>query len=354
MYTKDGESYFIVDSHMHFWDASPANWVEGRENLAKGWIDCFYGYHQLGPPETHWDYEKYQKYSEQDLMRDEFELGHVDVAIFQSTYLKHWYKDGFNTAARNHTLTEKYPGKFITNGRWDPREGDAGLRQLEEDAERYNLKGVKLYTAEWIGDSRGYKLTDPEAYRFLEKSQALGITNIHVHKGPTIWPLDKDAFDVSDVDHAATDFPNLNFIVEHVGLPRIEDFCFMAVQEPNVYAGLSVVIGGLMHARPKFFAKVMGELLFWVGEDKMTFGSDYGIWEPKWQVEGFVDWQMPDDDAFTDYPRLTTATKKKILGLNAAKLYDIPVPPECQLPTVADEAMQPGQELVEGVAGAQA
>ena len=70
----------------------------------------------------------------------------------------------------------------------------------------------------------------------------------------------------------------------------------MATQEPNVYAGLSVVIGGLMHARPKFFAKVMGELLFWVGEDKMTFGSDYGIWEPKWQIEGFVDWDYPSDE----------------------------------------------------------
>jgi uncharacterized protein len=354
MYEKDGEKYFIVDSHMHFWDASPQNWVPGRENLAKGWIDCFYGYHQLGPPDTHWNYEKYQKYSEEDLMRDLFEEGHVDVAIFQSTYLKYWYTNGFNTAERNHTLTEKYPGRFITNGRWDPREGEAGLRQLEEDVQRYNLKGVKLYTAEWHDGSRGWKLTDPEAYRFLEKSQELGIKNVHVHKGPTIWPLDKDAFDVADVDHAATDFPDLNFIVEHVGLPRIEDFCYMAVQEPNVYAGLSVVIGAHMWARPKFFAKVMGELLFWVGEDKMTFGSDYGIWEPKWQVEGFVDWQMPDDDAFSDYPRLTTASKKKILGLNAAKLYDIPVPAECRLPTAADEPAQPGEELVEGVAGAQA
>ena len=152
-----------------------------------------------------------------------------------------------------------------------------------------------------------------------------------MHKGPTIWPLDKDAFDVADVDHAATDFPELNFIIEHVGLPRIEDFCFMATQEPNVYAGLSVVIGGLMYARPKFFAKVIGELLFWVGEDKMTFGSDYGIWEPKWQVEGFVDWEMPDDPDLSDYPRLNTDGKKKILGLNAAKLYGIEVPPECQL-----------------------
>jgi uncharacterized protein len=352
MYEKDGEKYFVVDSHMHYWDASPENWVAGRENLAKGWIDCFYGYHQLGPPETHWDWEKYCKYSADDLMRDVFEQGHVDKAIFQSTYLKYWYKTGFNTAERNSQLAEKYPEKFIVNGRWDPREGEAGLRQLEEDARRYHLKGVKLYTAEWFGESRGFKLSDPESYRFLEKTQELGIKNVHVHKGPTIWPLDKDAFDVSDVDHAATDFPELNFIVEHVGLPRIEDFCFMAVQEPNVYAGLAVVIGGLMHARPKFFAKVMGELLFWVGEDKMTFGSDYGIWEPKWQVEGFVDWQMPDDEAFADYPRLTTQAKKKILGLNAAKLYDIEVPAECQLPTTAGQPQQPGEELVSDAAAA--
>ena len=151
------------------------------------------------------------------------------------------------------------------------------------------------------------------------------------------------------MDHAATDFPELNFIIEHVGLPRIDDFCYMATQEPNVYAGLSVVIGALMHARPKFFARVMGELLFWVGEDKMTFGSDYGIWEPKWQVEGFVDWQMPDDDQFTDYQKLTTATKKKILGLNAAKLYDIKVPDECQLPAEAGTpAAKDDAQLVAG------
>jgi hypothetical protein len=62
----------------------------------------------------------------------------------------------------------------------------------------------------------------------------------------------------------------------------------------------------------------------------MTFGSDYGIWEPKWQIEGFVDWDYPGEE-FSDFPRLTTEGKKKILGLNAAKLYDIEVPKEAQL-----------------------
>jgi hypothetical protein len=36
-----------------------------------------------------------------------------------------------------------------------------------------------------------------------------------------------DAFDVHDVDYTATDFPDLNFIVEHVGLPRLDDFCWI-------------------------------------------------------------------------------------------------------------------------------
>jgi uncharacterized protein len=259
--------------------------------------------------------------------------------VFLPTYLKQWYTDGFNTAERNARMAEKYPDRLIVNGRWDPREGDAGLKELEEDAKRYGLKGVKLYTAEWRNGSRGWSLKDPESQRFLDKCQELGIVNIHVHKGPTIWPLDKDAFDVSDVDYVATNNPELNFIVEHVGLPRIEDFCFMATQEPNVYAGLAVVIGGLMHARPRFFAKVMGELLFWVGEDKMLWASDYAIWEPKWQVEGFVDWNYPADEAYSDYPALGTDGKKKIMGLNAAKLYGVEVPQELQLPP--DEADEP-------------
>ena len=293
MYEKDGEQYFVFDSHLHFWDASPANWVKGQEQYAKGWIECFHAYMGLAPAETHWTLEHFQKYSVDDFEHDVFENGHVDQAVFQSTYLKDWYTEGFNDIEHNAALLDRFPGKLRVNGRWDPRDGEAGLQQLEADHAKYGMQGVKLYTAEWKGASRGWKLTDPEAVPFLEKCVELGIKNVHVHKGPTIWPLDKDAFDVSDIDHVATDFQELNFIVEHVGLPRIEDFCFMATQEPNVYAGLAVVVGGLMHARPRFFAKVMGELLFWVGEDKMLFGSDYAIWEPKWQVEGLVDWDSP-------------------------------------------------------------
>ncbi len=67
----------------------------------------------LGPPETHWSIEHFQKYSEDDLMKDVFEDGYVDVAVFQPTYLKEWYKEGFNTTERNAADGAKHPGKFI-------------------------------------------------------------------------------------------------------------------------------------------------------------------------------------------------------------------------------------------------
>ena len=197
---------------------------------------------------------------------------------------------------------------------------------------------MKLYTAEWHGDSRGWKLDDPWAYRYFEACRELGITNIHVHKGPTIRPLDRDAFDVADVDHVATDFTDLNFIVEHCGLPRLEDFCWIATQEPNVHGGLAVAMP-FIHTRPRYFAQIIGELLYWIGEDRIQFSSDYALWTPRWLIERFVDFQIPED--LTEYAPITTEQKKKILGLNAAKMYGLEVPAELRLPEAEEPATGP-------------
>ena len=108
MYEANGERYFVLDSHSHFWDASPENWVEGEEQYAKGWIECFHAYQSLGPPETHWSIEHFMKYSVDDYEKDVFTDGHVDMAIFQSTYLKQWYKTGFNAIEQNAALLERF------------------------------------------------------------------------------------------------------------------------------------------------------------------------------------------------------------------------------------------------------
>lgn len=332
MYTKDGESYYVVDAHVALWDASPENQAN---RYGKGFIDCFYDYHRnLSPAEWLWPPEKFMKYSEADFLHDLFEDGHVDAAIFQPAYLSDFYVRGFHRREAALALHREHPDRLVLNDAWDPREGNAGLDRLAALAEEAPLKGVKLYTAEWRGESRGWKLTDEWSYRYLAKCEELGITNIHIHKGPTIYPLDRDAFDVADVDAAATDFPHLNFIIEHVGLPRLEDFCWIATQEPNVYGGLAVAIP-FIHTRPRYFAQIIGELLYWLGEDRILFGSDYALWHPKWLVERFVDFQIPED-LRAEYGVLTPEAKRKILGLNAARLYDLKVPAEAAAPSAAE------------------
>jgi predicted TIM-barrel fold metal-dependent hydrolase len=326
MYEKDGEQYFIVDGHTHFWDARPEN----RNKWGEGFIACFYDYHRnLSPEEYVWPKEKFDRYSEEDMIHDLFEIGYADLAIMQPTYLREFFPGGFNTTEQDAEMAAKYPGRFIVNGSFDPRDGEDGLDELRRLKDTYGIQGVKLYTAEWHGSSRGWKLNDYWSYRYLEECQELGIKNVHVHKGPTIWPLNRDAFDVADVDHAASHFPDLDFIVEHSGLPRLEDFCWIATQEPNVYAGLAVAIP-FIHSRPKYFGQVLGELLYWIGEDRIMFASDYAIWQPKWLVEKFVDFQIPEDYQ-SELGTVTTDQKKKILGLNLARMYDIPVPDELRV-----------------------
>ena len=321
--TDSGKEIFIIDGHTHFWDASKEN----QKNIhGKQFIDCFYGYHSaLSPPEEIWPAEKFAKYSAKTMYEDLFVNGPDDMAIIQSTYLKDFYKQGFNTIERNHEMAKEHPDRFIINGAFDPRDGKGALDYIHYMKETFDIQGIKLYTAEWRGDSKGWKLNDPAAYECFELCDKLGIKNMHVHKGPTIIPLNKDAFDVHDVDYAATDFQNLNFIVEHVGLPRLDDFCWIAVQESNVYGGLAVAMP-FIHSRPRYFAEIIAELLFYVGEDNLLFGSDYAIWTPKWIVDKFMAFELPEDIAKERGVELTMDIKEKILGLNAAALYDIDIP----------------------------
>ena len=318
----NGEEVFIIDAHIALWDGSQENQLNVQGDQ---FISCFYDYHKnLSPKEHLWPKDKFLKYEAGTLIEDVFVKGYSDMAIFQPVYLKEFYKNGFGDFDANEALAQQYPGRFICNGTFDPRHGERGLEQLEKDYEKYKWSGIKLYTADWYKDSKGYKLSDDWSYRYLEKCVQLGIKNIHVHKGPTITPLNRDAFDVADIDDVASAFQDLNFIVEHVGLPRLEDFCWIATQEKNVYGALAVALP-FIHTRPRYFAEIISELLYWIGEDRILFGSDYAIWEPGWLIEKFIAMELPEDIQKETGATLDLKVKKKILGENAARLYNIDI-----------------------------
>jgi len=80
-----------------------------------------------------------------------------------------------------------------------------------------------------------------------------------------------------------------------------------------------------IHSRPAYFAHVISELLYWLGPDKLLYGSDYGIWTPNWLIEKFMTFEIPEAISKETGAVLTLETRKKILGLNAARLYGLDV-----------------------------
>ena len=155
MYRLNGEDIFVVDGHMHLWDASPENW---RTKYGEGWIKCFYDFHcALSPADYVWTFEKYCNYGQDTLVNDMFVDGYVDVGILNSTYLHEFFKEGFNTHQQNNAVKEKYPDRFVLCGNFDPREEEAGLDKFRQMLEEYPIQALKLYTAEWRGDSKGWR-----------------------------------------------------------------------------------------------------------------------------------------------------------------------------------------------------
>src|SRR6202035_1531018 len=68
-----------------------------------------------------------------------------------------------------------------------------------------------------------------------------------------------------------------------------------------------------------------GVSVFWLGPDKLCFGSDYAIWSPKWLIEKFMAFELPEDLKQEYHVDLTFEIKRKILDENTARLYGIDI-----------------------------
>ena len=319
---RDG--VFIFDGHTHVWDASREN---VRNKWGDTWIECFYASHKALTPDKKWeiDYESTFRKIDVDWYVDSlFANGETDMALLSTTVLKEFFINGFHSPDRHAKVRDRYPNRLIVLGAVDPRDGGSGLEEMERQVGELGVRGFKWYTAEWKGASRGWKANDPTVYPFYEKAISLGVKNMHFHKGPGVQPLSMEGFDVRDIDEPAALYPELNFIVEHVGLPRLEDFCWIAAKSPNVYASMSVALA-FVAKRRRYFAEIMANLLFWVGEDRIIYSTDFPIWHSQWQLDGLWDFQMPEDLKEEYSVDFTTEARRKILGENLARLYDIDV-----------------------------
>jgi len=316
---------FVLDAHTGAWDASPEN---TKNRFGEAFIETFYAFHKgLNPPDPRWtmDYEAQFRKVDPDWFLDEmFVKGDADMAILSTQVLLDFYHQGFVTADSNARLRARAPERLISLGGVDPRDPRA-VAEVERQIKDCGVQGFKWYTAEWRGPSRGWSANDPMVFPLYEKCLALGVKNMHFHKGPAVEPLSLAKFDVRDIDEPAWLYPELNLIIDHVGLPRLDDFCWIAARCPNVYGSLAVALA-FIHSRPRYFAEIMANLLFWLGPDRIIYGTDFPIWYPHWQLDELMAFQLPEDLKQEYSVDLTDEVKQKILGGNIARLYGIDIP----------------------------
>ena len=94
---------------------------------------------------------------------------------------------------------------------------------------------------------------------------------------------------------------------------------------PNCYAEIGTTWASSVVTFPTIAAHILGQLMKFMGEDRIVFGSD-SVWygSPQWQIEALWRFQIPEEMRKKwGYPELTERAKRKILGLNSAKLYGI-------------------------------
>ncbi len=203
-------------------------------------------------------------------------------------------------------------------------------------------------------------ITAPEYKSYLKTHP--GFYNICIHKGLSTNAAEDPALGFpSDIAKAAIDWPQLNFLMYHscirpgfwvynaltdVKSGRLRDGVpdilwttqfYVTHSDPrqfsNVYSELGTTFASSVITFPSVCAHILGQGLKYFGENRIVFGSD-AVWygAPQWQIEAMWRFQIPEVFPASGgggtrrqfgYPQLTETARRKILGLNNARLYGI-------------------------------
>jgi uncharacterized protein len=240
--------------------------------------------------------------------------------------------------------------RLVAHGLITPNKGPSDLDEMKRQAEQLKIGAWKGYTGLAFGDPpKPWRVDDDKvAYPMLEASRRLGIKNICLHKGLPLQGGVHDFWHPRDIERAAKDFPDLNFIVYHaafLGLAGwiaapperfepparvdwVTDLCDIRRRNPmltNIYAELGSTFGQMVITAPMLCGHVLGMLIQTLGTDHVLWGTDSIWWgSPQWQIEAFRRFTMPEPlmQRF-GYRPLTPDVKAQILGLNAARVYGI-------------------------------
>jgi predicted TIM-barrel fold metal-dependent hydrolase len=244
--------------------------------------------------------------------------------------------------------------RVLSHGLLRPNLGAKELEELERQVKELKIDAWKMYTGAELGEKPWFLDDEKVAYPFWERTKKLGVKNLCVHKGLPLGFFNEKACMPLDVEKAAKDWPDLNFIIYHSGYrglgaiargtgEKVEDKKTDDPQEiywisdllraikrsnlKNVYFELGSTFNMTSAANPIVCQHMLGQMMQVAGADHILWGTD-SIWNgsPQGQIERMRRLKMPDElRKKYGYPDLTDEVKNQILGLNAARVFGIDV-----------------------------
>jgi len=299
----------IIDVHCHIWDESLINgdFAKVIDGIIK----------KLKCPDPKYIYDG----TVERLLQEMDEAG-IDKTVllaldghllFRSTLS---YKDYNDYVAR---ILENYPDKFVGFAGIDPRRGKEAIMELERCVEKLSFGGVKFWTL------TGFYPDDKEFYSFYKRVEELNVPIlIHTGRGPQYTYL-KYCQPIY-VDTIAVDFPDITFIMAHMGDPFTDQAFAVAGKNPNVYIDVSAWQPVLKFSPPAFVQSLYRAKMM-CGIDKILFGSDWPLFthilsQKNW-VEGIKKLKIPPPLKLMGLSEFTEEDKTAILGNNAAKILGL-------------------------------
>ena len=182
------------------------------------------------------------------------------------------------------------------------------LREIGEFVQAGKVRGLKLYP----GYQPFYPL-DPKwtpAYEFA----ALHRIPVMIHTGDTYSPKGKLKYaHPLNVDEVAVEFPEVRFVICHMGNPWIRDCMEVVYKNANVYTDMSgLTLGAFEDRFEVFLRKQVSEMLsYGVEPDALLYGTD---------------WPISSMESYLDFMKELAVPQRErhiIMADNAIELYPL-------------------------------
>src|SRR5262249_4965771 len=224
--------------------------------------------------------------------------------------------------------------RVLSHGLLRPNLGVKELEEMERQVKTLKIDAWKMYTGAELGEKAWFLDDEKVAYPFWERTRKLGVKNLCVHKGLPLSAFNEKACTPHDLEKAAKDFPDLNFIVYHSAyrgptglltswvsrgtgekvkdkptkdpqeIPWISDVLRILKRNPkikNIYFELGSTFDMLSRGAPVTCLHMLGQMLQVAGADHVLWGTD-SIWNgsPQGQIDRFRRLKM-DEKLIKEY-----------------------------------------------------